>query len=115
MANQSKMMQTMIKKLGSEEAVRAWYKALGAKGGRNGTDGGFAATKVGKDGLTGPERSRVAGQIGGKASVRQKAQTLAYKGKVITRRQFAEQQGIKYSTATKMVSRMIDSGELNVI
>lgn len=30
-----------------------WYARIGAIGGKNGKTGGFAAEKVGKDGLTG--------------------------------------------------------------
>jgi len=36
-----KVFKTMVKKHGSEEAARAWYRELGAKGGRNGHTGGF--------------------------------------------------------------------------
>lgn len=37
-----KMFATMVKKHGSEEAARAWFKRIGALGGMKGTDGGFA-------------------------------------------------------------------------
>ena len=37
-----KMFATMVKKHGSEEAARAWFKRIGALGGARGTDGGFA-------------------------------------------------------------------------
>lgn len=50
-----------------------FYKELGRLGGRNGHTGGFASTKVGKDGLTGVERAKLAGEKGGKLSKRGKA------------------------------------------
>lgn len=45
-----------------------FYKKIGQKGGRNGRSGGFADPFVGADGLTGQERARVAGAIGGRIS-----------------------------------------------
>lgn len=42
-----------------------FYKRIGAKGGHNGTTGGFASDKVGEDGLTGRQRASIAGAIGG--------------------------------------------------
>ena len=42
-----------------------FYRTIGAKGGRNGHTGGFSSDKVGKDGLTGPERAKIYGAIGG--------------------------------------------------
>lgn len=47
-----------------------FYASIGRKGGRNGHAGGFASLKVGKDGLTGAERAKVAGAKGGKLSKR---------------------------------------------
>lgn len=49
-----------------------FYKKNGAKGGRNGNTGGFASCIVSKDGLTGQERSRIAGAKGGRISRRRK-------------------------------------------
>lgn len=49
-----------------------FYSNIGAKGGRNGTTGGFASTKVGKDGLTGAERAKIYGRKGGLKSRRTK-------------------------------------------
>lgn len=45
-----------------------FYKKIGTRGGANGNTGGFASTVIGKDGLTGPERARIHGSRGGKAS-----------------------------------------------
>ena len=50
-----------------------FYARIGAKGGRNSVNGGFASNTVGKDGLTGPERAKIAGAKGGKISKRGKA------------------------------------------
>ena len=47
-----------------------FFKKIGAKGGRNGRTGGFGSSKVGKDGLTGPQRARLVGVIGGLCSSR---------------------------------------------
>ena len=47
-----------------------FYARIGKKGGMNGKTGGFFSNKVGKDGLTGRERARVAGRKGGLISRR---------------------------------------------
>lgn len=47
-----------------------FYSNIGRMGGQNGNTGGFASDKVGKDGLTGKQRARVAGAIGGSISRR---------------------------------------------
>lgn len=47
-----------------------FYAKIGKKGGKNGKTGGFASEKIGKDGLTGFERARIAGQKGGSISRR---------------------------------------------
>jgi len=63
-----KAAQTNKAKYGKE-----FYAMIGAKGGQRGKSGGFASKKVGTDGLTGPERARLAGAVGGKKSRRTKA------------------------------------------
>lgn len=63
-----KAQQTLLQKLGSAEAVREYYKNIGAMGGKKSRGGGFASNKVGADGLTGAERARLAGSKGGKAT-----------------------------------------------
>ena len=68
-------------KLGGQRAAKTnkerhgegFYARIGAKGGRNGHTGGFASDVVGKDGLTGRERAKQAGQIGGLISRRGKS------------------------------------------
>lgn len=47
-----------------------FYREIGRKGGRNGHNGGFGSKNVGKDGLTGIERARKCGVIGGLKSKR---------------------------------------------
>lgn len=47
-----------------------FYKKLGHMGGIKGRTGGFASLKIGKDGLTGLERARKAGAMGGRISRR---------------------------------------------
>ena len=49
-----------------------FYGKIGAIGGRKGRTGGFKSEKVGADGLTGKERARVAGALGGRISRRAK-------------------------------------------
>jgi len=49
---------------------RDFYAEIGRKGGRNGHTGGFASEAIGKDGLTGSERAKVAGAKGGRKSRR---------------------------------------------
>ena len=50
-----------------------FYKKIGSQGGHNGTTGGWASDKIGEDGLTGKERARKQGAIGGRMSKRGKA------------------------------------------
>ena len=57
--------KTNIKRHGKD-----FYRNIGRKGGRNGHTGGFASYVVGKDGLTGYERAKVAGAKGGRISRR---------------------------------------------
>ena len=47
-----------------------FYARIGKKGGQNGHTGGFCSDKVGKDGLTGYERAKIAGAKGGSISRR---------------------------------------------
>jgi len=47
-----------------------YYMNIGRKGGKASSNGGFASTVVGKDGLTGAERARIAGSKGGTISKR---------------------------------------------
>lgn len=49
-----------------------FYSKIGAKGGKAGHTGGFASLSIGSDGLTGRERARLAGAIGGRISKRRK-------------------------------------------
>ena len=47
-----------------------FYARIGAMGGKKGRTGGFASKKVGTDGLTGPQRAKLAGKDGGRKSRR---------------------------------------------
>lgn len=62
------------KKANLEKYGPDFYKRIGAKGGSNGKGpgykGGFASNEVGEDGLTGKQRAKLAGAIGGKRSRR---------------------------------------------
>ena len=49
-----------------------FFKRVGYIGGSNGTTGGFASEKVGKDGLTGRQRASIAGIKGGRIGKRRK-------------------------------------------
>ena len=42
-----------------------FYARIGKKGGQKSTHGGFASLKPGRDGLTGPERAKLVGSVGG--------------------------------------------------
>lgn len=54
-----------------ERHGKDFYKIIGAKGGRvRNPNGGFGCKEVGEDGLTGRERARLAGAIGGRLSKR---------------------------------------------
>ena len=63
-------------KIGGKKAVQTtkerhgedFYTKIGVLGGSKSRGGGFGSDKVGKDGLTGHERARLAGMKGGKAS-----------------------------------------------
>lgn len=58
-------------KTNKERHGENFYARIGQKGGRNGHAGGFASNLVGKDGLTGRERARIAGKKGGSMSSRE--------------------------------------------
>lgn len=60
-----KAAQTNVEKYGEN-----FYANIGGKGGRNGHTGGFASDKRGADGLTGRERAKIVGSIGGRMSSR---------------------------------------------
>ena len=57
-------------KTNKERHGEGFYARIGAMGGHNSKTGGFASNKVGKDGLTGQERARLVGTIGGLKSKR---------------------------------------------
>ena len=59
---------TNIKKYGKD-----FYRNIGRKGGSRSSTGGFASKKVGADGLTGRQRAKLVGAIGGHISRRRPA------------------------------------------
>lgn len=63
---------TNIERNGSD-----FYARIGAIGGHKSKTGGFASEKIGKDGLTGAERAKVAGRLGGKISKRGPAKKVS--------------------------------------
>lgn len=66
----SKWRKTMLERYGGEEGLHEKMQSIGSKGGSLSKSGGFASKKRGKDGLTGPERARLVGAIGGFRSCR---------------------------------------------
>lgn len=64
-AGGAKTAKTNMRKYGPN-----FYARIGARGGLVSSTGGFASEKKGEDGLTGPERARIAGAKGGKISRR---------------------------------------------
>lgn len=55
---------------------RDFYVRIGKLGGERSRNGGFASPKVGKDGLTGAQRAKLAGARGGAKSRRGKAKAV---------------------------------------
>ena len=49
-----------------------FMRRIGALGGAKSRNGGFASATIGRDGMTGRERARIFGAIGGKISRRPK-------------------------------------------
>lgn len=66
-----KATKTNIKRHGKD-----YYANIGRKGGKKSRTGGFASEKIGRDGLTGAERAKIAGAKGGHISKR-KSLTLS--------------------------------------
>lgn len=64
------MVATMTKRYGSYEGFQQFMRGIAARGGSRSGTGGFADPKVGADGLTGKERARTAGALGGRVSKR---------------------------------------------
>lgn len=64
-AGGAKAAATNIAKYGND-----FYSRIGKAGGKAGHTGGFNSDKIGKDGLTGRERARIAGAKGGSISRR---------------------------------------------
>jgi len=67
-------MTTMVKKHGSRKAVKEWMQTIGATGGKNSNDGGFASYQLCNcDLIEEPHyKQRCAGKKGGTISKRRK-------------------------------------------
>ncbi len=63
-----KTAKTNIKRHGKD-----YYANIGRKGGKKSRTGGFASNKIGRDGLTGAQRAKIAGAKGGHISKRKPA------------------------------------------
>ena len=92
-----------------------FYKDIGRKGGINGHEGGFASKGIGKDGLTGPERAKIYGSVGGKVSKRGRAVELTEedKEKIAAARHEASIKAVKrgIDMLTERLSRLQDGEE----
>jgi hypothetical protein len=93
-----------------------FYRNIGRKGGTNGHDGGFAARDLGKDGLTGPERAKIYGSVGGKVSRRGRKGlelTEEDRQKIAAARHEASIKAVKYGIdiLTERLSRLQDGEE----
>ena len=93
-----------------------FYKNIGRKGGINGHDGGFASKGLGKDGLTGTERAKIYGSIGGKVSRRGRAHlelTDEERKKIDDARREAKIKAVKcgIDMLTERLSRLQDGEE----
>ena len=63
-----KAAKTNLKRHGKD-----YYANIGRMGGKKSRTGGFASNKIGRDGLTGAERAKIAGAKGGHISKRKPA------------------------------------------
>lgn len=98
-----KARQTNLEKYGTD-----FYKNIGKRGGEAGTSGGFASDVVGRDGLTGAERARIAGSKGGTKSKRKGTIRVEHEGEMITLVELAR----KMNTPYRNVLRKYHKGEL---
>lgn len=77
--------QTMLAKHGGEDGLHRFMQSVGKKGGSVvGKKGGFASDVVGADGLTGRERARKVGVIGGRKSRRTKKDPIDTAEQILT-------------------------------
>lgn len=63
-------------KANKEKYGENFYATIGREGGKKGRTGGFASNKVGEDGLTGRQRARIVGAVGGTTSRRPKSEPI---------------------------------------
>lgn len=112
-----KWRQTMLAKYGGEQELTRAMAARGRLGGISSKSGGFASNVVGADGLSGRQRARVVGALGGKISRRgcqpdvyadmeqhrEEIQALVENGVPMTR--VANSFGYRYSTFRAWVKK----------
>jgi hypothetical protein len=75
-----KVAQTNKRKYGED-----YYVNIGRIGGKASNTGGFASNKVGADGLTGKERARLAGAVGGSKSKRKTIKSVENEKKMVSK------------------------------
>lgn len=75
-----KVAQTNKRKYGED-----YYVNIGRIGGKASKNGGFGSSKIGKDGLTGKERARLAGAVGGLKSKRKATRSIEDERKIVSK------------------------------
>lgn len=75
-----KVAQTNKRKYGDD-----YYVNIGRIGGKASNNGGFGSSKIGKDGLTGKERARLAGAVGGSRSKRKTTKSVEDEKKMVSK------------------------------
>lgn len=89
----------------------SFYANIGRKGGKNGHTGGFNSDKVGKDGLTGPERAKIAGQKGGRKSKRGPAIRLSGAKIKRIKRELAEAETEELKAEIRLLNMRLKNAE----
>lgn len=90
---------------------KQFYANIGRKGGKNGHTGGFNSEKVGKDGLTGPERAKLAGAKGGKLSKRGPAIRLNKEKIESIKRELAEAETEELKAEIRLLNMRLKNAE----
>lgn len=85
-----------------------FYARIGFKGGSNGHTGGFAAETIGKDGLTGPERAKLAGAKGGTISKRGPAVRLTAEKIKQVRKELNEAEQVRIESKIKLLNKELE-------
>lgn len=101
-----KSCKTNLEKYGKD-----FYANIGRKGGKNGHSGGFASDKVGRDGLTGYERARVAGKKGGELSKRGKAINLGTAKIAKIRAELVEAEAEEHKSKIRLLRARLENAQ----